>query len=272
MTNSTPATPRGVAPSAVCAKKPSVVSTAMRAVEVRKPQTRNGASGSAMRASGTRGAASRSRVARASADRLSGSANADHDRVREPDRARHEVRRAQAERRVGEPADQRAERHAESDARAERAHAGAALLGRGHVGDVGEERRQRGRGHEPAEHARGEQLREVLAEAEQDEAERVADQTDHQRRLAPARAREAPPEGARDERRERVRRQQPARVRVRDAELAGQERQHREQHAEPEHEHERGERGESDRARHGRGRVTHAPRHEKARGRVESRA
>ena len=48
----------------------------MRAVEVRKPQTRNGASGQASRASGTRGAASRSRAARASAVKLSGSASA----------------------------------------------------------------------------------------------------------------------------------------------------------------------------------------------------
>ncbi|MNY02618.1 hypothetical protein D3C86_1351970 [compost metagenome] len=104
-----------------------------------------------------------------------------------------------------EPAANRgSEDHAETHGGSDHAHAlGTVLLG-GHVGDGGEGRRKDRRREQTAQGPGREEARQAVGEAEPQERDRVAQETEDQEGFAAVAIREPSPEGGDQELRERV--------------------------------------------------------------------
>ncbi|MNS93437.1 hypothetical protein D3C72_1276130 [compost metagenome] len=142
---------------------------------------------------------------------------------------------------AGHASQRGANHHAETEAGPQDPEGLGAGLGRGNVSGVGHGRRK-GRGAEgSAQDAGGEKLPEGLSEAEPEEREREADDTDQQHGLTADPVGDPTPEGGADHVHDRVRGEQEAhRARV-SAEIEGLERKGRDDDPEAGHDQEKGE-------------------------------
>ena len=114
-------------------------------------------------------------------------------RVREREDARHPERQPRIDA-PEDPAQRRPQREAQAETRAHHAEGGRALLRHGHVGDIGESRREVGR-RDARDHPAHEEPREVRRQGHQEIVESQPEAGDEDHRPAPEAVRQGPQDG-----------------------------------------------------------------------------